>query len=185
MMWQMRVMIMGLVLGLSGCSALSSSTTPPEWVEKGSGVLSKNDPKSLYGVGTVTGIRNVGLAWETAENRARAELVRTISTSMGYLMRDYAASVSQLEGRTVDEQSIERGIRTFSSMTLNGVRIYDRHMDPTTHSYSVTVRLNLDEFQQTLQEMKQLNPKVREYIQKNAEKMFERLDQEEAKRGQP
>jgi hypothetical protein len=58
-------------------------------------------------------------------------------------------------------------------------------MDPTTHSYSVTVRLNLDEFQQTLQEMKQLNPKVREYIQKNAEKMFERLDQEEAKRGQP
>ena len=58
----------------------------PELGEAGSGVLNKNDSKSIYGVGSVIGVKNEPLAWETAENRARAELAKTFRTYTAYLM---------------------------------------------------------------------------------------------------
>ena len=53
------------LLGLAACGG------PPNWVNEGSGVMNKDDSKSIYGVGSVIGVKNEPLAWETAENRAR------------------------------------------------------------------------------------------------------------------
>ena len=64
---------------------------PPNWVKEGSGVLNNEESKSIYGVGSIVGVKNEPLAWEAAENRARAELAKTFRTYTAYLMQDYAA----------------------------------------------------------------------------------------------
>ncbi|MDR4482524.1 MAG: hypothetical protein R3B95_04645 [Nitrospirales bacterium] len=96
---------------------------PPKWVKEGSGVMNADDSKSIYGVGAVVGVKNEPLAWETAENRARAELAKTFRTYTAYLMQDYATSTSAGNfTKSTEEQNVERAVKTFSAVTLNGVR---------------------------------------------------------------
>lgn len=101
------------LLGLTACGG------PPKWVSEGSGVMNKDDSKSIYGVGSVIGVKNEPLAWETAENRARAELAKTFRTYTAYLMQDYAASTTAGNfTKSTEEQNVERAIKTFSAVTL-------------------------------------------------------------------
>jgi len=60
-----------LMIGLAACGG------PPKWVKQGSGAFNEKDSKGFYGVGSVIGVRNEPLAWDTAENRARAEIAKT------------------------------------------------------------------------------------------------------------
>ncbi len=63
---------LALVIGLAACGG------PPNWVKKGSGAFNEKTDKSFYGVGSVVGVRNEPLAWDTAENRSRAKIATTI-----------------------------------------------------------------------------------------------------------
>ena len=67
-----------LMIGLVACGG------PPKWVKQGSGAYNEKDSKGFYGVGSVSGVRNESLAWDTAENRARAEIAKTFETYTGY-----------------------------------------------------------------------------------------------------
>jgi hypothetical protein len=156
---------------------------PPNWVKEGSGVLNKEDSKSIYGVGSVVGVKNEPLAWETAENRARAELAKTFRTYTAYLMQDYAASTAAGNfTKSTEEQNVERAVKTFSAVTLNGVRPVDRYKDDDTSTYYVLTKLSFDEMKDVLQQAQELDAEVREFVRKNAEKAFKKLEQEEAKR---
>ena len=159
---------------------------PPNWVKEGSGVLNKDDSKSIYGVGSVVGVKNEPLAWETAENRARAELAKTFRTYTAYLMQDYAASTAAGNfTKSTEEQNVERAVKTFSAVTLNGVRPIDRYKDDEEENkptYYVLVKLSFEEMKEVLQQAQELDAEVREFVRKNAEKAFKKLEQEEAKR---
>ena len=166
-----------LLLGLSACGG------PPKWVEEGSGVMNKDDSKSIYGVGSVVGVKNEPLAWETAENRARAELAKTFRTYTAYLMQDYAASTTAGNFTTsTEEQNVERAVKTFSAVTLNGVRPIDRYKDEESATYYVLTKLSFEEMKEALQQAQELDAEVREFVRKNADRAFKKLEQEEAKR---
>jgi hypothetical protein len=167
-----------LVIGLAACGG------PPTWVKKGSGAYNEKNDKSFYGVGSVVGVRNEPLAWDTAENRARAEIAKTFETYTAYLMRDYAASTTAGDfSRNSEEQNIERAIKTFSAVTLNGVKPMDRYKDDKTGVYYVLAKLSLEDMKNNLEQAKELNAQVRDYVRKNADRLFERLEKEEEKRG--
>lgn len=170
-------------LGLVACLALSFAACggPPKWVKKGSGAY---DDKNFYGVGSVTGVKNEPLAWDTAENRARAEIAKTFETYTGYLMRDYAASTTAGDfTRNSEEQNVERAIKTISTTTLSGVKSVDRWKDEKAGIYYVLTKLSLDEMKDNMLKAKELNSEVRDFVRKNADKLFDRLEKEEAKRG--
>lgn len=156
---------------------------PPNWVHEGSGVLNEDDSKSIYGVGSVIGVKNEPLAWETAENRARAELAKTFRTYTAYLMQDYAASTTAANfTKSTEEQNVERAIKTFSAVTLNGVRPIDRYKDDDTATYYVLTKLSFEEMKDALQQAQELDAEVREFVRKNAERAFKKLQEEEARR---
>ncbi len=155
---------------------------PPKWVKKGSGPYNK-DAKAFYGVGSVIGVHNEPLAWDTAENRARAELAKNFQTYTAYLMRDYAASTTAAQfTKSTEEQNVERAIKTFSAVTLNGVKPVERYKDEKTGTYYVLAKLDLKDMQEALEQSKELNSAVRDFVRKNAERLFDRLEQEEQKR---
>lgn len=167
-----------MVLGLVACGG------PPTWVKKGSAAMNKKDDKAFYGVGSVVGVKNEPLAWDTAENRARAEIAKTFSTYTAYLMRDYAASTTAGDfTRNTEEQNIERAIKTFSAVTLSGVRPVDRYKDTDSSTYYVLAKLDLKDMKDSLLQAKELNAEVRDFVRKNAERLFDKLEKEEEKRG--
>ena len=127
-------------------SVLASCGGPPNWVKEGSGPMNTEGGKAIYGVGSVIGVKNEPLAWEAAENRARAELARTFETYTAYLMRDYAASTNAGDfTKSTEEQNVERAVKTFTAVTLNGVRPVDRYKDEDTSSYYVLTKLSFKE----------------------------------------
>ncbi|MGH7259051.1 MAG: LPP20 family lipoprotein [Nitrospiraceae bacterium] len=161
--------------------ALAACGGTPKWVAEGSGVMNNKDDKAFYGVGSVIGIKNEPLAWDAAENRARAEIAKNFQTYTAYLMRDYAASTNANDfTKSTEEQNVERAIKTFSAVTLNGVRPVDRYKDEKTGTYYVLARLDLKEVKNKLEETKELNAEVRDFVRKNADRAFERLEKEEA-----
>lgn len=172
---------MGLALictiGLVACGGA------PKWVEKGSGAFNEKDSKAFYGVGAVAGVRNEPLAWDAAENRARAEIAKTFETYTGYLMRDYAASTTAGDfTKNSEEQNVERAIKTVTTATLNGVRPIDRYKDEKTNTYYVLTKLSLEDMKSNLEQAKELNAQVRDFVRRNADKLFDRLEKEEDKR---
>jgi hypothetical protein len=166
-----------LLIGLAACGG------PPKWVKQGSGALNEKDSKYFYGVGAVAGVKNEPLAWDTAENRARAEIAKTFETYTGYLMRDYAASTTAGDfTKNTEEQNVERAIKTVTITTLSGVRPIERYKDEKTNTYYVLTKLNLEDVKNTLDQAKELNAQVRDFVRKNADRAFERLEKEEDKR---
>ena len=56
-------------------------------------------------------------------------------------------------------------------------------MDPKTNTYYVLTKLSLEDMKNNLEQARELNAQVRDFVRKNADKMFERLEKEEEKRG--
>jgi LPP20 lipoprotein len=193
---RLRIIWLGIILlalppiSLVGCAGRQpAATQPPEWVGKGSGAFKDAGNKVFYGVGAITGVRNKPLAQTASENRARAEITKIFETYTASLMKDYSASTTgggavTSASATSEEQYIEQAIKTFSAATLNGVMIIDHWTDPSDGTLYSLARLDLENFKNSLDKIKELNSAVRDYVKKNAEKSFDGLAAEEEKRGQ-
>ena len=72
---QVAVMVLG---GVFATLMMSACESTPKWVK--TGTYTGQDSKAFYGMGEVMGIRNEPLAWDAAENRARAQMVKALST---------------------------------------------------------------------------------------------------------
>jgi len=165
------------VLLLAGCGGA------PDWVKEGSGVMNQDDSKSIYGVGMVEKVPLESVAWEIAENRARAEVAKSFETYTAYLMRDYVATTAATESPGVSaEQDVQRAIKTFTAVTLNGVRQIERYKDEDKNMYYVLAKLSFKDMQEALNQAKELDKDVKNFVKKNGERIFDRLEQEEAKR---
>jgi hypothetical protein len=159
------------------------ASAEPEWVRKGAGAFLNKGDKAFYGIGSVSGVMNKSLARTTADNRARAELAKVFETYSASLMRDYAASTTAGDfKKTSEEQNIEQAVKTFSAATLSGVVIIDHWTDPQDNTIYALAKLDLENFKETLNKMKELNAEVRDFVRKNAEKAFEKLEAEEQKK---
>jgi phenylalanyl-tRNA synthetase beta subunit len=98
-------------------------------------------------------------------------------------MRDYAASTTAGDfTRNTEEQNVERAIKTVTTATLSGVRPIDRYKDEKTNTYYVLTKLSLEDMKNNMEQAKELNAQVREFVRKNADKLFDRLEKEEEKR---
>ncbi len=174
-----------LTFGLAALVLLSLTACggPPKWVTKGSGVMNENDKKAFYGVGMIDRVTSEPMALEAAEGRARAEIARNFQTYTAYLMRDYAASTAAgVKTTPTEEQNIERAVKTFAAVTLSGVRKIDQYHDEKKNMYYVLAKLEFDDaMKQALEQSKELNNEVRDYVKKNAERLFDKLEKEETK----
>ena len=110
-------------------------------------------------------------------------MAKNFDTYTSYLMRDYAASTSAADfTRSTEEQNVERAIKTFTAVTLNGVRPVDRYKDEKTGTYYVLAKMSLKDMQDAIEQSKELNSQVRDFVRKNSERLFDRLDKEEQQR---
>lgn len=182
-----------LIIAVFGCAGskkeaavappVPPASAEPEWVRKGAGAFLNKGDKAFYGIGSVSGVMNKSLARTTADNRARAEIAKVFETYSASLMRDYAASTTAGDfKKTSEEQNIEQAVKTFSAATLSGVVIIDHWTDPQDNTIYALAKLDLENFKETLNKMKELNAEVRDFVRKNAEKAFEKLETEEQKR---
>jgi hypothetical protein len=167
--------------GDSGAAPTPKTKEYPEWVMKGSGAFG-GEAKVFYGVGTAGGVKNVALARTTADNRARGEIGKIFNVYVASLMKDYMASTTAGDmSASSEEQHIETAQKTFSAATLVGVEIVNHWVDPDDGTWYALARLDLATFQDSINKVKELDDKTKNYVRENAAKSFDALEKEEGK----
>ena len=181
----------GVLLLASGCggnktekNASPIAVNAPEWVNRGGGGDKKDadGTKYFYGVGMAQGIQNRALAVDTADARARAKIAETISTCISKLTKDYLASTTAGDmTKSAEEQNVTETLKSFTQMTLSGVTIVDHWKDPSDGTLFAFARLDVENMKKMLDQAKELDSKVRDFVRANADKAFDDLSAEEAK----
>jgi hypothetical protein len=171
------------ILFIFGCAGKKSAELArPAWVDQGSGAFDVDKGKIFYGVGVASGIENTALLRSTAENRARAEVAKILETYVAVLAKDYMASTTAGDmSASSEEQHVEQALKTFSKTTLHGATIIDRYTDPADGSMYALCEMDLFAFKNALDEHKELDAKVRDYVRQNAERMHGQLEEMEQK----
>jgi len=116
----------------------------------------------------------------TADDRARAEVARMLSTYLDVVSNDYAAASGTGASANAD-QSVSRQIKAVSKTNLAGSKIIGRWKDGKTNTVYSIAELDLKQIKTTLESANGMNEDLRRYIGRNAENIFDKVSGEKAK----
>jgi hypothetical protein len=149
----------------------------PDWVNKGTAVLNDKDGRLFHGVGSAPSLGDEALQRSTADDRARAEVGRMLSTYLDVVGNDYAAS-SGTGANASAEQAVSRQIKAVTKVNLAGSKIIGRWKDPKTSAVYSIAELDLKQVKTTLENANSMNEDLRRYIGRNAENIFDKVSKE-------
>lgn len=172
-----------LITGCGGTVKGPVAEKAPEWVNKGNGAFKDNGKPVFYGVGIAQGIRNRALSVTAADDRGRAEIAKIMDSYVTVLTKDYMASTTAGDmSKSSEEQHVSQTMKNFAKATLHGAVVIDHWKDPTDGTMFSLVKLDLEAVTKMLEQSKELDGKMRDFVRANAEKAFDELAAEEAKR---
>ncbi len=186
----LSVLVGGVMLfGFSGCgkkevkqTTLPVGPQPPAWVMKGTGVFSGDKGRVFRAVGTVSGVKNIGLARTAVGDDARKELAKLFNTYVASLTKIYRRSTTADDPNvSSEEQDIMEASKIFTKMKLSGVQIVEYWYDAQNNTWYALAELDLNAFKDFASQHKQLSDRVRDFIRNNAEAAFDDLAAEEEK----
>lgn len=176
---------LGLGFFLAGCHHVINSpmvSGAPDWVNKGGGAFKDNGQSIFYGVGIFKGSQNPALARDAVDNRARADIAKILNSYIAVLQKDYMSAVTAGDqSKTSDEQMVSETLKSFTKMTLTGAIVIDHWKDPSDGTLYSLCKLDMKAMKDTLENAKELDAKVRDYVKADAEKAFDELNAEEGK----
>jgi len=182
--------VVGAMFVMAGCgktvivqqAAPAAGPQMPEWVMKGSGAFSGDKGKVFRGVGTITGVRNVGLARTSAGDDGRKELAKVFNTYVASMTKIYRRSTMAGDPNvSSEEQDIVEATKVFTKMQLSGVQIVEFYFDSPNNTWYALAEMDLSIFKDFASKHQELGQKAKEYIRDNAAQAFDALEQEEMK----
>lgn len=132
--------------------------------------------KRICGVGSVPNMSSISLARSAAEGRARTALARSLQLRVKAMLKDYQAGTTGGAGNnTLGEQHIEDMSRQVTEISLPGTQIEDTWLSDSGTLWAL-VTMNAESFKDSVQNMRQLDERVRAAIVQRADKAFTELD---------
>jgi hypothetical protein len=148
----------------------------PNWVNKGTSVLKDKDGRLFHGVGMAEDLGNMSLQKSTADNRARAEIARILSSYMDIVENDYITA-NRADGQNVSQEDISRQIKNVSQTNLAGAKIIGRWRDKKTSTIFSLAELDMRYVKQTINSYREMNAGLRKFMEQNADTAFDKLEQ--------
>jgi len=179
----LAVVAMGAALALGACSSRTVVESDlglkgaPDWVNEGTQVLDDDGGRLFHGVGQAPFLGDDSLQISTADDRARAELARILSSYLDVVSSDYSSAAASA-GETISEQAVSRQIRTLSQVNLSGARILGHWKDPKSRIVYAVAELNLKQVQASLDAVQDMNENLRGHIRNRGENLFDRFREE-------
>jgi len=155
-------------LGISGA---------PDWVNEGTQYLNDNGGRLFHGVGQAPIMGDASLQLSTADNRARAEVARILSSYLDVMSNDYTAASGSGE-TAVNQQSVSRQIRNLSKVNLSGVKIIGHWKHAKTNAVYAIAELDLEKVKQTTGVVENMNGDLQRYISNHSDNIFDNVSKE-------
>ncbi|HEU5397742.1 MAG TPA: LPP20 family lipoprotein [Gammaproteobacteria bacterium] len=180
------VAYLGAVLLVFGSlTACSSRTTvesnlgikgAPDWVNKGSQALNDQNGKLIHGIGSAPGMNDQSLQQSTADDRARAEVARVLSSFLHVVSQDYSAAAGSGQDQQTEE-SVSRQIQNITDQNVSGARIIAHWADPKTGSVWSLAELDMKQVKDMVANSKDMNAGFRDYFSSHADNLFDGMTQ--------
>ena len=150
----------------------------PAWVNEGTNILNNKDGRLFHGVGSASPMGDMALQQSVADDRARAEIARILTSYMDVVSSDYLASAKSGDSN-VNEESVSRQIKSMTQVNLSGARIIGHWRDTKTTNviYSIA-ELDMNHVKQTLAATQGMNEDWKRYIETRADNVFDRVAKE-------
>ncbi len=178
---QMTVLL-ATVIALGACGGRTTVKSDlhiqgaPNWVNKGTQVLKDKDGRLFHGVGMAEDLGNMSLQKTTADNRARAEIARILSSYMDVVENDYVTA-NRAENQRASQEQISRQIKNVSETNLAGAKIIARWRHKKTKTIYSLAELDMKYVKQTMNTYRDMNADFRNYFDRNADKAFDKMEQ--------
>lgn len=154
----------------------------PDWVNRGSSAVSGNDGRMFYGIGSASPMGDMALQKATADDRARAEIARILSSYMQLVSNDYLASVrsgkNSDKNSVLNEEAVSRQINNTSRLNMAGARIIGSWRDPQSSTIWSIAELDMKHVKSTIAGVNEMNTDLKQYIETSAENIFDRIAKE-------
>jgi hypothetical protein len=175
--------IMAFALIVAGCSGKTMVESDlrikdaPDWVNEGTAILKNRDGRYFHGIGSAPPVGDQSLQMATADNRARAEIARILSSYMEVAYNDYTATNTAAE-QPLTEGEISRQIKNISRVNLSGAHIIAHWRDKRTQLIYALAELDMKQVKQTLANVSDMNANVRKFIVNSGDNIFDRATRE-------
>jgi len=136
----------------------------------------------FHGVGSASPMGDLALQKATADDRARAEVARVLSSFMDVVSNDFTASARSGETGDkisgVSEETVSRQIKNTTRINMAGARIIGSWRDPKTNNIWSIAELDMKHVKDTIAGVNDMNPELKRYIETSAENVFDRISQD-------
>lgn len=149
----------------------------PDWVNKGTQALKDKSGRRFHGVGFAPDLGDISLQKSTADNRARAEVARILSSYMEIVSNDFVSS-SGTENEKINEQKVSREIKNLTEMNLAGVRIIGRWRNKKDLMMYSLAELDMKHVKQAVNTYRTMNEDFRGYLDRNADTTFDKVSED-------
>jgi hypothetical protein len=149
----------------------------PDWVNKGTQAVNDKDGRLFHGVGSAPTLGDDALQRSTADDRARAEVARVLSTYIDAVSSDFSAAAGTGANASAD-QSVSRQIKAVTKQNLAGSKIIGRWKDSKTNMVYSIAELDFKSVKTTLEGANGMNDDLKRYIGRNAENVFDKVSGE-------
>jgi hypothetical protein len=149
----------------------------PDWVNKGTQAVNDKDGRLFHGVGSAPTLGDDALQRSTADDRARAEVARVLSTYIDAVSSDFTAATGTGANASAD-QSVSRQIKAVTKQNLAGSKIIGRWKDSKTNMVYSIAELDFKSVKTTLEGANGMNDDLKRYIGRNAENVFDKVSGE-------
>ena len=171
------------VLAVSACSSTTKVESDlglkgaPDWVNEGTNILNDKDGRLFHGVGSASTMGDMALQKSIADDRARAEVARVLSTYMDVVSSDYMAA-AKAGSENITEEAVSRQIKALTKVNLTGAKIIGNWRDPKTDIIYSIAELDMKHVKDTLAGTQEMNEDLRRYIESSADNIFDRVARE-------
>jgi len=179
-----KLLSMALIaLAISACSSTTEVESDlgikgaPDWVNEGTNILNNKDGRLFHGVGSSSPMGDMSLQKSVADDRARAEVARVLSSYMDVVSNDYLAA-AKAGGANVAEEAVSRQIKATTKVNLTGAKIIGSWRDPKTNIIYSIAELDMKHVKSTLAGTQDMNEDLKRYIETSADNIFDRVAKE-------
>lgn len=169
-----------LLAGCSGKTLVESDLGvkgAPDWVNEGTQILNDKGGRLFHGVGQAPPMSDQSLQISTADNRARAEVARILSSFIDVVSRDFSSAAGSGE-EIVSQQSISRQSESLTKTNLSGARIIGHWRDRKTGFVYAIAELDLERVKQVVAANQELNQGFGNFFEARGDNVFDRQMEE-------
>ena len=171
------------VFAISACSSTTKVESDlgikgaPDWVNEGTNILNEKDGRLFHGVGSASPMGDMALQKSVADDRARAEVAKVLSSYMDVVSNDYMSS-AKAGGANANEEAVSRQIKALTKVNLTGAKIIGSWRDPKTGIIYSIAELDMKQVKSTLAGTEGMNDDLKRYIETSADNIFDRVAKE-------